>query len=696
MTVLYLVIFILLSGGIYSLLLGHRFAACFVAAAAVMAAAVLGFVFSAHLLYSGEAITDSLNISVPLGSCTFMADQLTAAFLLPVFLLSFIGGLLLPVRMRSMASAKSHYGRHGFFFCLLIVGMVLALTAADSVFFLISWEVMSLAPFFLLAHQDKDSKERFSGWVYLVAAHLGVLPLLLLFAGMGIEAGDTGFAAFAAYHLWDNAGLLFVLALIGFGLKIGLFPLHVWMPETYPVAPGHVAVILSGAMVNMGLYGILRVLMLLGLPAMWWAHLLMIVGAVSGVLGVLLALAQQDIKRALAYSSSENMGVIILAIGGGLLAFLHGALIAAVLLFSGALLHMWNHSLFKGLWFLGASAVSQGIGTSNINQLGGLQKRMPYAGGCMAVATASISGAPPFNGFVGELLMYMGFIAGALATKGLESNLVFLAGLFALAGIAGFSLLCFSRLYGLVFLGAPRSSAVHHGQCISKRWRFAMLFLAALCLFSSLASPGLFLGLLPAIKDLFVSIGTPVSAVADIASSAPDSFLLSPAEEWAQSVSQMLAEASPRIAGQLQYLSGGCALLIVITGFLVFCRRQLVQRNSCETGLTWDCGYRYPTARMQYTGGSFAQFPLYLLRSLIHSRIVSSDLTADGDYFPRGASARLEAPDWASSFWQRIVFQGFASIADMAKDVQQGVVNLYILYILIALIATLVWALGWS
>ena len=433
-------------------------------------------------------------------------------------------------------------------------------------------------------------------------------------------------------------------------------------------------------------------------------------------------MTQPDMKRTLAYSSAENMGIIVLALGAGLLAGLHGAFFASVLLFSGALLHMWNHALFKSLYFLGASAVNQSTGTTSINLLGGLQKRMPFAGACMAAASAAISGAPPFNGFAGEALMYMGFIAGALATRGLESNLIFWAGLFTLAGIAGFSLLCFSRLYGLVFLGAPRSSAVLHGQAAGRRWRAAMALLAVFCLVSSLATPGLVLGLKPAVKNIMAAMSLPQYAVSPRPPSVagalppapghPDTFLAATAapyfEEgdlvatdaaiarWPQTVERALDKIEPILARPLLYLSGANALLLAAFGLIFLYRRRLIARNSHEIGLTWDCGYRYPAARMQYTGGAFAEFPLQLLRALLHPTIDASNLTASGDIFPRTASARLESPDWPASFWQRLVFQSFARLADVAKYAQQGVVNLYILYILLALLAALVWALGWS
>ena len=669
MVLLFAVLLLLFCGGTASLCMGRTARACTVASASCALACLLGFVFSLNLLLEGVTLSAALPITLPLGHCLFVADPVSAVFLLPVFLVAGIGSVLLPSRMRTI-DGQPHLGRHGFFFCMLVAGMVLVLTAADGVFFLIAWEGMSLAPFFLLSAQDKDSQERFAGWAYLVAAHLGVLPLLLLFASMSMEAGGTAFSLFASFNGWENAGLLFALALLGFGVKIGLAPLHVWMPKVYPAAPGHVAAVLSGAMVNAGLYGIVRVLLLVGPPEIWWAYLLMAAGGISGVGGILFALAQPDMKRTLAYSSAENMGIICLALGAGLLALQTGATLAMVLFFAGALLHMWNHSLFKSLYFLGASAVSQSTGTTSINRLGGLQKRMPFAGSCMAVASASIAGVPPFNGFVGELLLYLGFVAGAIATRGTEATLVFWVGLFTLAGIAGLSLLCFTRLYGLVFLGAPRSSVVLDGRPASRSWRLAMATLAGLCIVTSLAAPYLFLSLEPALHTLVRAL-----------------------EKTPHLLDRRLFY---EISQTLSYVSSGAMALIALAGLFALYRWKCVRRNSFETGLTWDCGYRFPSARMQYTGGGFAQFPAQVMRSFLRPKLETPRLDLRGEIFPRAASARFEATDWPESLWHTVLFRTVARLAESAKGLQHGLLNAYILYILIALLAALVWALGWS
>ncbi len=668
MGLLFVVLLLIFGGGAASLALHRNPLASKVAAVGVGGGCLLGLGFALMVLSQGVTLAASLPVPLPIGQCLFVVDPVTAVFLLPAFLICALASALLPARLAAQ-EGNTEYGRHGFFFALLVGGMVLVFTAADGVFFLLSWEVMSLAPFFLLSPKDRNSRERYSGWIYLVAAHLGALPLLLLFALMSVEAGGTAFAQFAAFSGWGGTGLLFLLALVGFGVKFAMVPLHVWIPEAYPAAPGHVAAVLAGAMVNAGVYGLVRILLLVGPPDVWWAYALMGVGGVSGLLGVLFALAQPDMKRTLAYSSVENMGIICLALGAGILASLSGKGAVALCFLAGGLLHMWNHSLFKALYFLGASAVQQGTGTTLISRLGGVQKRMPFAGGCMALASAAIAGVPPLNGFVGELLLYLGFASGALAVRGTDTALIFWAGLFVLAGIAGLALFCFTRLYGLVFLGSPRSSAVEHGQRAGDTWRLVMLTLSGLCLAAGLAAPWLFALLEPALNFLSLHMRLPAYL-------GDDGFVL--------------------ITSVLRYLSSGSAILLALLGLAWLYKRRLLAKTSFTPGVTWDCGYRQPSARIQYSGGSFAQFPAQMMRSVLRPTMETPQIDPRENIFPRSAVAKMDVPDWPTALWSKLLFQGVARFAEAAKGLQHGLLNAYILYILIALLAALVWALGWS
>jgi len=680
MILFYIVLALLLGGAFASLLLGGRRSALTVASCAASGASLLGFGLAAYLLASGEILSASLPLPLPMGECVFSLDPLASVFLLPVFALGAVGGFLMPARIRALEGKDMYhlvaYGRHGFFFCVLVFAMVLVLTAADAVFFLIAWEIMSLTPFFLISPQDRDVKERNAVWIYILAAHLGALPLLLLFAGMTMEAGATGFAAmfdFAHEGLtgtggngWSHAGFFFVLALAGFGVKAGLVPLHMWMPEAHASAPGHVAVLLSGTMLNLGIYGILRLLTLLGSPDIWWACALMVAGAVSGILGILLALAQSDIKRTLAYSSAENMGIICLALGAGLLACLHGMSGAGALLFGGAVLHMWNHSLFKSLLFLGANAVKETIHVTSLQNMGGLLKRMPVTGGCVAVGCAAIAGIPPLNGFMSELLIYMGFVLGSEGMRGNWPSLIFWLAFFLLAAIAGLALFTFTRMFGLAFLGAPRGSEVRVAAEPETGLKAVLAVFAALCLMASLAGPLLLSLLLPFLAWFGEELGV-----------------------------QAGLQATDIVMGRLSlawYSLAGVFVLCLACGVWFWTRRR-VARNGEGSSPTWDCGYRYPTARMQYSGGSFAHTLADLMRPLIRSRL---GLPVIKGLFPREPRAVMVTPDWPTELWTKLVFRPVARVSDWAKDFQVGLVNVYILYILLALIAALVWSLGWA
>lgn len=669
MLMYYLVLLLLFCGGMASLILDSRVSSLRAASVGMCASSVLGLICTVPLLLDGATMSGALPIPLPLGYCTFTIDPLSAVFLIPVFFLSGLAGLLLPLRMAVLCRDSAggiHFGKHGFFCCILAAGMVLALTASDAILFLIAWEVMSLAPFFIISPGDRNSTERHAAWVYLVAAHLGALPLLYLFADMSVQAQSTSFFAFAAFDGWRHAGLLFLLALVGFGGKAGLVPLHVWMPEAHSCAPGHVAVMLSGTMLNLGLYGIMRVLSLIGLGEIWWAYTLMATGAFSGILGILLGLVQPGMKRTLAYSSAENIGIICLALGGGMLALHHHAVIAAALLFAGAFLHIWNHSAFKSLLFLGANAVLETTRTDAMRLLGGLQKRIPVTGGCIALGSAAIAGIPPLNGFMSELLIYLGLALGSHAAHSTETALIFWGAFFMLGTIAGMAVFAFTRIYSLTFLGVPRSAAAYNAQEPDRLAQGSLLCLAALCLLFSFCGPLLYKAFIPLFQFFVLRLS-------------PSFALTGEALEFGSSVLFRYALSGILIAALF-----GLALLV--------CRRAVSANGSAE-GLTWDCGYSFPGPRMQYSGGSFAHSLAVMLRPLIMPRI--STPRVDG-LFPAEAEARMSTPDWPTTLWEKLIFHPVERIADYAKGFQAGLVNMYILYIFITLVVALAWALGWS
>ena len=378
-----------------------------------LAACALGLIGATAALLDGVRSTWRAPWPIPVGEVHVGLDPLSAFFLLCLFTvagLSSIYGasyLLGYLGQRRLAPAVV-------FFNLLVAAMGMVVVARDAILLIVAWEVMSIASFFLVTFENDRAEVRRAGMTYLVASHLGVLVLLVLFALLGREAGSFDFDLLArGGGATSAANAAFLLALIGFGTKAGIWPLHVWLPDAHPAAPSHVSALMSGVMIKMGIYGLLRTLTFLGPPPAAWGVVLIAVGAVSGVLGVLQALAQHDLKRLLAYHSVENIGIIVLGIGIGLLGQAHGQPAVAFAGYAGGLLHVLNHGLFKGLLFQGAGSIRHGTGSTDIDSLGGLHRRMPLTSLTFLVGAAAICGLPPLNGFVSEWLVFVGAFRGA-------------------------------------------------------------------------------------------------------------------------------------------------------------------------------------------------------------------------------------------------------------------------------------------
>ena len=375
-------------------------------------------------------------------------------------------------------------GAAWFFFNSFVATMALVVVARQAVLFMVAWEIMSLSAFFLVTFEHEKKDVRMAGWVYLVASHVGAAFLLAMFLLLGRASGSLDFDTFAVPPATAGVVIL-VLALVGFGTKAGMVPLHIWLPEAHPAAPSHVSALMSGVMIKLGLYGLLRVMMFLGPPAAWWGPLLVALGFAGAVLGISFALFQRDLKRALAYSSIENMGLILLALGLGLWGLTSHHPVVAALGLSGAFLHVWNHSLMKSLMFLGAGSVMHGAGGRDMERLGGLMKRMPRTGVAMALGAVAIAALPPLNGFVSEWLIYLALLHGGLEFSG-GGSVVMLLGVGVLALVGAMALLCFVRLVGIVLLGEPRSDEARHAH-ESSRWMTAPLaVLAGLCVVAAL------------------------------------------------------------------------------------------------------------------------------------------------------------------------------------------------------------------
>jgi hydrogenase-4 component B len=336
--------------------------------------------------------------AVPVGTLAAGLDPLSAFFLVPVLGLSALAAVYGREYLLAHAPRKS-LAPPVFFFNLLVASMVGVVTARDSVLFLVAWELMTVASYMLIVFEDDTPPARRAGWIYLIAAHLGVVCLFAMFLLLGQASGRLEFAGLGA-SAGSTATVILVLALVGFGLKAGIVPLHVWLPEAHAAAPSHVSALMSGVVIKMGIYGLLRVMTFLP-PARWWGPTLMALGVTGALVGVALALYQRDLKRALAYSSVENIGLIVLGLGIGLWGASRGQARLAALGLAGGMLHLWNHGLMKGLMFLSAGSVLHGAGGKDLERLGGLMKRMPTTGALMILGSTAQWGLPPLNVFFG-------------------------------------------------------------------------------------------------------------------------------------------------------------------------------------------------------------------------------------------------------------------------------------------------------
>jgi hydrogenase-4 component B len=630
-------------------------------AGSVVLAAIFGCIPAFHvLLGTGGSIISIRNsvAPVPGGEFYIAIDPLTAWFLLPTLLLAALSAIYGVGYLRSWQGRRS-LGPVWFFYGLMVLGMVLVLLARNAVLFLYAWEVMAIASFFLVTFEHERRSVREAGWIYFVATHLGTAFLLAFFLLLARETGSMNFDdwAKAGIHTQGLANVLFLLAVVGFGTKAGFMPLHVWLPEAHPAAPSHVSALMSGVMIKTGIYGLVRAFTFLGTPPLWWGWGLIAIGLSSGVLGVLFALAQHDLKRLLAYHSVENIGIIALGLGVGLLGMSTDSPVLMVLGFGGGMLHVLNHALFKGLLFLGAGAVAHGTGTREIDQLGGLLKRMPWTAVTFLVGAVAICGLPPLNGFVSEFLIFFGAFKGGIAAGG-PVAVPLLALIAGLALIGGLAVACFTKAFGIVFLGEPRSE--HVSQANESDWtmRLPMLLLAIGCVAIGLFAP--------------VAVGGLQSVLESISGRRPEI------------VSANLASASV----PLMFVVIGSLAFLLLVALLLLVRRGLLAGRPVEKSVTWGCGYVQPTARMQYTASSFAQPLTDLFRSLLGTK---KKVSPPGGLFPPDAALHTETPDLSREEMYRPMFERGEAWLSQLRWLQHGNVQLYILYIAATLVALLVW-----
>lgn len=624
-----------------------------IAAAATILAALIGVPASLKLLFSRTTTTYLLDWSLPFGPCELIIDPLSAFFLLPVFLVSAAGSLF-AVGYWPAAEHRATERGLTFFFGLLASSMAILLTARNGVFFIMVWEVMALSAYFLLVTEHEREEVRRAGIVYLIATHAGTAALFVYFSLLAAATGSFLLpAAGSLSALPPTATLVALAAFIGFGAKAGIMPLHTWLPSAHANAPSHVSALMSGVMLKMGLYGIFRTVTFYYDPPLLWGAVLTVAGITSALLGIAFAVAQRDLKRLLACSSIENIGIITTGLGIALLGVSSHNQPLLYLGMAGALIHILNHSFFKPLLFLGSGAIIHAAGTREMDLMGGLGRGMPRVALFFLVGSVAICGIPPLNGFVGEFLLYLGFFRQL--TAGSLVYLVFLAPLLALVG--GLAAIAFTKLYGSVFLGTPRTPAAAHPHEAGVTMLVPMAFFALLCLLVGLA-PQLALRLVnPAIEAFYPR--------------------------------QALATVSAEYGAILGRLSLAGLLLLTAASVVALLWRWRLGKARVTSASTWGCGYQRGTSRVQYGGSSFSELAVSVFNGIMRQRVERPKLTG---LFP-GAARCSDVP--TETVLERVIVPLFtlAGVSfSFLRRLQHGLMHVYMIYIFATLFILMLWA----
>jgi len=542
---------------------------------------------------------------------------------------------------------------------LFLAAMALVLVADDAYLFMVSWEAMALASFFLVTTDHRKPEIRRAGFLYLLIAHVGAIAILLCFGVLQGGSGDYTFGAMRKAALtgaWP--GIAFFLALTGFGAKAGLLPMHVWLPEAHPAAPSPVSALMSGVMLKTAIYGLLRVTFdLLHTQLWWWGVIALVLGLATALFGVIYACIQTDMKRLLAYSSIENIGVIVAGIGLTILFNAYGKTLLAAITLTAVLYHALNHAFFKSLLFLATGSVLHATKQRSLGRLGGLIHRMPWVAWLALVGTLAIAGLPPLNGFVSEWLLLQSFLFTPTLPQSFVNMLVPLAA-GALVLAVALSAYVMVKFYGVVFLGRPREPNLAYAQDAGRLERIALAYLAAGCVVLGIFPVGV------------IALLEPVNAM-----------LIGPAAIEANGGSWLLL--APISADRASY-SPLVVLLVIVA--VVLLTIQIVHRyyhGRVRRAPPWDCGYPLQTPRMQDTAEGFGQ-PIREVFDAVFR--IERELPTPFDTAPR-YSVRVSDPLWHRLYLP--LARGADTLGRLVGMIQQGRISAYLIYSFLTLLALL-------
>ncbi|MEL7654879.1 MAG: proton-conducting transporter membrane subunit [Bacillota bacterium] len=643
----------------------HRFSTIFAQAGCILAS-LLGVGSSVSMLLSGDEkmLLKPFESAIPFLSVSMTVDALSALFILILSILTCC------VSIYSIGYVTHYHGKRNvslfhFLYATFIVSMILVFTADNAIFFFMAWELMAVISYFLVVFESEQEENRQAGLLYIVMTHLGTAFLMIAFMLMFYYTKSFDLYGSSDQIPAFGKNLMFLFFLMGFATKAGVIPLHIWLPYAHPAAPGNISALMSGIMIKTAVYGILRfILLYLGIETPWWGIVILLIGMGSAVFGVLYAFIEQNIKKMLAYSSIENMGIIFIGIGISFLAFSRGVGWVGALGLTAALLHSFNHTLFKGGLFLGVGSIHYATHTKNMEELGGLIKKMPVTAVFFLGSALSISAIVPFNGFVGEWLTYQSIFA-SITSANAALNIIYIISVVILALSGALAAACFIKLFGISFLGLSRSEHASLAKEVPFSMNLGSGILASLCLV---------FGLFPLIPIRLlgkVVLATTGNSVLD---QLQGGFLFA---YYPLKINNNSSAITPALIFLIM-------ILIVVIALMLL--RLLGGSYQERKYGTWDCGFRSLNSRMQYTGTAFSK-PIKIVFKIFYKSSRDLKLQGDHPYHPESMEYTITTESvfekyiyvplliWVTKWSKRLKFM-----------IQTGSVHTYLVYIFITVL----------
>jgi len=590
-------------------------------------------------------------ISIPhlLGNISLRIDSLSAWFILIINFTSITGVLYGTGYLKSYSKLKANLEMHWVFYILFHLSMVWVCIFEQGIGFIISWELMSLSSLMLVIFEFQNKQTLKAGINYMVQMHLSVVLLTLGFILLYINTGSFNFEALALLPSGKSSVWIFVLLFSGFAIKAGFIPFHTWLPHAHPAAPSHVSGVMSGVIVKLGIYGIFRIIMYLRHDWVLFGEVILILSIITAIYGIANAAVKFDFKMMLAYCTIENIGIIGIGLGVGLMGIGNGDQTMAILGFSGALLHTLNHSLFKSLLFFGAGSVYQQTHTRNIERLGGLIKKMPITAGLFLIGSMAIGGVPPFNGFVSEYIIYNGLFKGLLDIQGISQSILLILTITGLVMVGGMSLLTFTKTFGVIFLGNPREDLPHE----TKEASFIMLLPQYIIVAAML--------LVALVPQFFFSYANQI-VLASFGSELQGSVV-----------------ALPPIADNIAYIGMVTFVFILLMATVFGIRWLIVHKRPAVAYATWGCGYVSPVRKAQYTGRSFTKSFGQLFTFLVKEK-KNIDKIPKEQIFPDQIKFSTSYIDMLEKYLVAPLAKRLTFTLNYFQFIQNGQIQSYVLY----------------